>query len=794
MAYDMKGYGAPLRIGVLAAGLEASYARKLWKGILERAAERGAEVVGFIGGELGGPSAPRKAANAAYRLAGSGCVDGLVVLSSMMGPRSGGPGAPGGVDGLIRGIGLPAVSVGYEYEDIPSVSASGERAMAELACHIVRDHGARRVALVAGPEGHPESELREASFREALALSGIELDEALLERGGFCRDGGAAAAERLVDSGRGFDAIVCLNDCMAVGAIGALRRRGLAAPFDAAVTGFDDVGEAARSSPSLTTIRQPTREMARAAVDMALGLIAGEAAPSRRFDCELVVRESCGCGSALPLDEDLADADRLVGGEALAEIEECARREDGRGAARALERALLLGSDDPEAPAAWRPRLYALRSRLARELGPSAGESGRIGWLDQCLALIDDIGRRLEAERCSKEAERRAADGRRALDLLGRFSLDALVRRWELCAKAMGIPRSRLVLFEGPPEAGERALPARSRLVEAAPAREGLVEERFPSERLFPDRMRLGGGPAAWLVEPLAYQDEALGYLLVDGGGEEPGAYETLREIMSSAVKGALLLGEIKDSERELEREVYFRTAELREANRGLVGQIEQRRELEREVQEISNRTMQAIGQDLHDDLCPHLVGISMLVSVLESNLASAGSAGVESAREIHELLRTAIERSRQFARKLYPPRLAEEGIASAIEDLVETQGRSAGGVSISLQTEGDCAMGDVDRSLSLFRIIQEALTNALRHSGSDDIIVRLVRREDSLLAEVRDFGRGMPPGDPGKAAAAEGRGMGLRIMRYRAEAIGARLEISNLDPGMRVSCFLSDG
>jgi signal transduction histidine kinase len=421
-------------------------------------------------------------------------------------------------------------------------------------------------------------------------------------------------------------------------------------------------------------------------------------------------------------------------------------------------------------------------------------EALRLTWLDQALARLAEAGRRLEAERSGRAAERRKAVGRMSLDLLGQFSLDALVRKWEASSRAMGIPKRYLVLFEGSADPGAWAPPARSRLVESSPANGGLVELRFPTERLVPDEIRLRRESPAWIVEPLAYQDEALGYLLFEGGGEDAEAYETLREIMSSAIKGALLLREIRDSERDLERQVYFRTVELQEANRGLLAQIDHRKELEREVQEVSNRTMQAIGQDLHDDLCPHLVGISMLASVLEEGLASAGSASVESAREIHELLRSAIDRSRQFARTLYPPRLAEEGIASALEDLVETQERSAGGVSISLQTEGDCRIGDVDRSLNLFRIMQEALTNALRHSGSDDVIVRLVRREGSLLAEVRDFGRGMPGSAPRGAGGERGRGMGLKIMRYRAEAIGARLEVCNLDPGMRISCILADG
>jgi signal transduction histidine kinase len=249
-----------------------------------------------------------------------------------------------------------------------------------------------------------------------------------------------------------------------------------------------------------------------------------------------------------------------------------------------------------------------------------------------------------------------------------------------------------------------------------------------------------------------------MGYLLVERGSEEPSVYESLRDQLSTAVKATLLMEEIQ----------------------------ERKRSLEREVQEVSNRTMQAIGQDLHDDICQHLVGISMLAAVVEENLATTSNVSADSIREIRDLLESAVSRLRQFARTLYPPGLEAQGLVSALEDLVESQRHTASAISISFQVEGDCRMDDPGRALQLYRIVQEALSNALRHSGSEVVLLRLFRKEDLLVAEVRDFGRGL-----GLDSAMTGQGMGMRIMRYRADSIGALLDVHNIEPGVCVSCAL---
>jgi signal transduction histidine kinase len=397
--------------------------------------------------------------------------------------------------------------------------------------------------------------------------------------------------------------------------------------------------------------------------------------------------------------------------------------------------------------------LYGERSRLRTIPAPG------IGWFDQALAMINETELRWEVERNIEINERYSLMRDLGMRLLGTFSFDALVRQWESCIRLAGISRSYLVLFEAPVEPGGVALPERSRLVAADPAPgRGLVPSIFPTGLLLPPELGIAWGKAGWIIEPLVYQDEAMGYLLVERGSEEPSVYESLRDQLSTAVKATLLMEEIQ----------------------------ERKRSLEREVQEVSNRTMQAIGQDLHDDICQHLVGISMLAAVVEENLATTSNVSADSIREIRDLLESAVSRLRQFARTLYPPGLEAQGLVSALEDLVESQRHTASAISISFQVEGDCRMDDPGRALQLYRIVQEALSNALRHSGSEVVLLRLFRKEDLLVAEVRDFGRGL-----GLDSAMTGQGMGMRIMRYRADSIGALLDVHNIEPGVCVSCAL---
>jgi len=403
--------------------------------------------------------------------------------------------------------------------------------------------------------------------------------------------------------------------------------------------------------------------------------------------------------------------------------------------------------------AAW--AVDQLLGLLAGRPAVSEDRPGRLEIRRSCgcrprgAAWEDPAVLRDEVEGALRQAEQFTRIRQFGARLLGSFRLESLARQWETTTAALGLGEASLVLFEGAAAPLGREVPARSRHV-CWSARGGLQTQSFPTAEVFPPAVA-SGGRADWFVVPLVYQEEPLGYLLLRSGREHPHVFETLRDQVSSAVKATLLMEASRSHENLLERE----------------------------VQEISHRTMQAIGQDIHDDLCQHLAGISMLVSVLAERTPAEGRAPVT---EIGLLLDGALDRARQYARSLYPPGLEEHGLGPAVKDLVESLQATAPGVRISLEADADLGLRDHRRALQVYRIVQESLGNAIRHSGGDLVMVRLRRSEGFLEAEVRDFGRGLP-------APAPGRGMGLKILRYRAASLGAVLTFHSLDPGLAVAC-----
>ena len=161
----------------------------------------------------------------------------------------------------------------------------------EIARHLI-DLGHRRIAILAGQEHHAASGLRMAGYRDAFAAAGIE--PLAIEQGDFTLAGGQAAARRLLAlPGPAPTALLAQNDDMAVGAIQAARDAGLSVPEDISVAGFDDAEIARLSWPRLTTMRQPVYDIAHAATDGLLHLLAGEPSPPRReLGHELVLRQS----------------------------------------------------------------------------------------------------------------------------------------------------------------------------------------------------------------------------------------------------------------------------------------------------------------------------------------------------------------------------------------------------------------------------------------------------------------------------------------------------------------------
>ncbi|MBP7736817.1 MAG: PAS domain S-box protein [Spirochaetes bacterium] len=213
---------------------------------------------------------------------------------------------------------------------------------------------------------------------------------------------------------------------------------------------------------------------------------------------------------------------------------------------------------------------------------------------------------------------------------------------------------------------------------------------------------------------------------------------------------------------------------------------ITEQRRLEREILDISEAERRKIGQDLHDDLQQHLIGVEALSTLLEKRLLEKSSADAPLCAEIVQLLRESITKTRRMAKGLCPVYLNENALAESIRELAGNI-ESAFGVACTVETGDGVMISDNTTAAHLYHIIQEATTNAVRHGRATAIAISLVSEGGLLSLSVRDNGVGIPED------AALKKGLGLNTMSYRARMIGAGFDVRR-DPsgGTIVSCSLN--
>ncbi len=193
---------------------------------------------------------------------------------------------------------LPVVSVSIALPGIPSVVVDNEIGMRNLIAHLVDEHACRRLAVLTGPEDNAEASRRLAVVREVLDARGVPLDPLLVFPGDFSAENSLLPLKERVNSlGTDFDALVCLNDTMATGALAFFREKGIRVPEDVIVTGFDDIARARYESPSLTTVSQDLFAQGRLAAEYAirLALREGDVPELTTLGTTAVYRQSCGC-------------------------------------------------------------------------------------------------------------------------------------------------------------------------------------------------------------------------------------------------------------------------------------------------------------------------------------------------------------------------------------------------------------------------------------------------------------------------------------------------------------------
>jgi PAS domain S-box-containing protein len=216
----------------------------------------------------------------------------------------------------------------------------------------------------------------------------------------------------------------------------------------------------------------------------------------------------------------------------------------------------------------------------------------------------------------------------------------------------------------------------------------------------------------------------------------------------------------------------------------GIARDITERKRLEKEILEISNREQQRIGHDLHDGVCQQLAGIAYRMDILADQLQEEKFPEAAEAERIGGLVNDAITQTRSVARGLFPVHLEESGLALALEDLA-ANATNLFKIKCDVICEGPPPTLENAVAAHLYYIAQEAVLNAVKHGKAGHVKISLTHIDGHFALTIQDDGTGFQTGNGSST------GMGVRIMHYRAKTIGATLDLKSVaSNGTRVTCI----
>lgn len=287
-----------ITIGVLINALDGAYQESLWKGLVDEAKKQSINLIIYPGKPLNSTVDDDAYHNSIFYSLPLEILDGIIIASAA-------------VSGFIsqreyeKFLSIfkdkPLISIGQKIPGIPSIKTNNGQSMGFIMEHLIEKHGIKSIAFIRGPENNPEAEERYKTYCEYLKRYNIELDPQLVVPGSFDAASGFEGVRTLLDRREvSFEAIVCANDGMAIGAFLELKDRGLKVPDDIILTGFDgnEDLEFLLNGVPITTIKQPIYGMGQEAIQLILKEIKGE-----EFESEMEIpglplyRTSCGCNT-----------------------------------------------------------------------------------------------------------------------------------------------------------------------------------------------------------------------------------------------------------------------------------------------------------------------------------------------------------------------------------------------------------------------------------------------------------------------------------------------------------------
>jgi PAS domain S-box-containing protein len=604
--------GARPTIGLLIVGVFPPNEELLWSGVVDAARHYDVNLISFCGSYVHHPDLVVAQANVLYQLPNPRNVDGLLICSGALTWHL-------ADEELLRFFSryhpLPCISLDRAVPGIPSVIKNDYQGMYDALVHLIEGHGYHRLAFLQGTERAGWEPERYRAYTNALRAHGVPFDPNLViplptrwDASGVPRGGEEQVRilleERNLRPKLDIEAIVGATDDLARQALVALRIRGIKVPQDVALIGFDDERESRVVTPPLTTVQNRMDEIGWKGVEILLAQLRGENVPEQVFvPSPLIIRQSCGCRSALisravagmtatameSPNVDLADQrdkmcaeiaqsfgispadDLTTWSESLWEAFFAEFRGTSAGLFLSrletlLNHALARSGD----VIVWHDLVSALRRHILPCLNPAECARAEDLW-GQARVLIGETAQRTQAHQTEQEKHQARLLREIGAKLITTFDVEQLMNILAEILPGLGITSCYLALYEAEAEA-EPALPGSAVSLPPAPEWSRLIlayhdhgrvalepgGRRFHSSELAPADVLPHDRQYSFVMEPLYFQEQQIGFALFETGPREGSVYEALRVEISSALQGDLLVQRVQERTVEITRQKYI--------------------------------------------------------------------------------------------------------------------------------------------------------------------------------------------------------------------------------------------
>ena len=557
-------------IGVIVDSMISGYQTTLWRGIKDAAQQHDVNLLCFVGREINSPLGFRRQANAIYNLVDENNIDGLILLTGTISQFL----DQASLEAYVQKFHpLPIVSIAVEVAGIPSILLDNYQGTSDVTAHLIETHNCQRIGFIRMYEGHTEGDTRFQAYKDTLEKYDLPFDPDLVVPGEYF-DQAEAAIQLLYDKRKvSPDAIVVVNDDMALPVMEQLHARGISTPQDIIIVGFDDIEESRYSDPPLTTVRQPLREQAHHAMEMILASLQGDTVPLKvSLSPDLVLRESCGCyldsiiQAAAPIhtQEPAANTIAECQVKTLSNILERSEIKDKSLVKELLEaftndlennptklflatfakilRQFKTRDDDV---LMWQSVISALRPCALNILQGKPQLAAAENLIQQARVMIADIAQRHQANR-RLEAHRQQIDFRnfsQAINITTNYK--ELMDVVDQAPPYLGIPEYTISLYDqGNPGADSFSLV----LAHTQNGREELPLEglAYPADRLLPDGFLPKDRRFTKIITPLYFREDQFGFAIFEAASFDETIYDALAEQISSGLEGTKLIQQVE--------------------------------------------------------------------------------------------------------------------------------------------------------------------------------------------------------------------------------------------------------